>query len=459
MPIVLAASFIFYSLLSWVLLFRDSWTLEVLSQKFYPEQAVLITQIQNFLSSFKLNTVPTLVFFIFILIAFWAYFLAWRKKFSPRKILFVSFIFQVIVFFSYPILSTDVLSYILSDRIAVIYHQNVWTTKPNVFAHDPYYYLVYPIYAASDWTNQTRIYGPVNQAIYSAVTAVSGNDFLINLAAHKFVVLIFNLGTMVLVYKILKKYFPDKLNFGLIFVFWNPLFILETVGSGHNDILMIFFIILSYLFFLQKRPLLVAVSLALAVNVKSAALLLAPIYIASFFGRQISSSIKFGIFFVICTLTLFATMGTSLFAVITRTLFSTTLYWQSFPQQLSKIFPIAIVLLTPVFILLYLFQCLRGWLAKKDPLVLYGQIYLFYLLFTLGAYWNWYSLWVLTAFAFLGKGRWSKIAGALTFTSALTYPLYWLSLRFNYQHPLWPVIIYTVILSGPVIAYLRDKKN
>ncbi|MCL4390443.1 MAG: hypothetical protein M1484_00500 [Patescibacteria group bacterium] len=450
MGIALVISFVFYTLLSWAILFRDAWTLEVLRTKFYPGQAALINQIELFLQPLKLNTIPTLLFAVFAIFAFIVYFLALRKRIAASKILIFSLLFQIIVFFSYPILSTDVLSYILSDRIAVVYHQSVWTTKPNVFNHDPYYYLVYPIYAASDWTNQTRIYGPVNQVIYSAVTAISGNDFLTNLAAHKLVVLVFNLLTMALVYKILKEHFPDKLNFSLVLLFWNPLFILETVGSGHNDILMVFFMLLSYLFYLGKKPILVALALALAVNVKSTALLLATFYTVVF-------PLTFFAPFCAFAFAGFLTMGVSLSAFIRRTAFSTTLYWQSLPQQVARVLPFGTRVLTPVFLVIYAFQCLRGWLTRRDPLVLYGQAILFYLLFALGAYWNWYSLWVLTAFAFLGRGLWSRIAAAFTFTSALAYPLYWLSLRFNYQHPLWPVIIYLVIAGGPVGVFLYDK--
>ncbi|MBI4099503.1 DUF2029 domain-containing protein [Candidatus Microgenomates bacterium] len=458
MPILLSVAFLFYTLLSWILLFRDSWTLEVLQTKFYPQQAILIEQIRSLLSNFKLNTVPTFLFLLFVFVAFVVYFRSLKQTFSPAKIIFFSVVFQIIVFFSYPILSTDVLSYILSDRIAVVYRQNVWTTKPNLFPTDPYFFLVYPVYVASDWTNQTRIYGPVNQVVYSAVTAISGDDLFINLAAHKLVVLVFNLATILLVYKILKEHFPDKLKFVLVFIFWNPLFILETVGSGHNDILMIFFILLSYLFFLRKSPILVALSLALAASVKSTALFLAPFYLVVFLGQRLTTMVKFALTFIGAYLAIFSTMGVSFLAMINRTSYSTTLYWQSLPQQLSKLSPVTIRFLTPLFLIYYAAQSLRGLLLRKiDPLVLYGQAYFVYLVFAVGAYWNWYSLWALTALAFLGWGKWSKAAAAFTFTSALAYPLYWFSLRFDYQHPLWPVIIYLVILSGPVVAFLHDK--
>ncbi len=459
MPLVLFFSFLFYTLLSWVLLFRDDWSLEVLATKFYPGQAALIDQIHSFLNPFKLNTVPTFLFVVFVLAAFGAYFVALKKTFPVKKVLVLSVIFQIIVFFSYPILSKDIFYYIFSDRVSTIYHQNVWQVKSSEFPNDPYYYLVYPIYKATDWySNQTKIYGPINQAIYSVVTALSGDDFLVNLAAHKFVVFIFNLAMLWLVYKILKDHFPDKLPFALVFVFWNPLFLLETVGAGHNDTLMIFFILLSYEFFLRRRPFLTAAALTLAAGVKSTALFLVPIYTLVFLGRQFMQMAKFLLTFAGSYPVLFSTMGIDFWAMVSRITYSTTAYWQSLPQQLEKIHPVLVRLLTPLFLLYFGVQNLRGLIFRQvDPLVLYGQICLIYLLFALGAYWNWYSLWVLTAFVFLGRGRWSKIAAAFTFTSALAYPLYWFSLRFNFQHPLWPVIIYLVILAGPVVTYLYDK--
>lgn len=454
MGIILVFSFIFYTAISWVILFRDRWTLEVLATKFYPQFADFIWKIQLFLEPFKINTIPTVLFAGFILVSFAAYFLAWQKNYSFRAIVAYGIIFQIIVFFSYPILSTDVLNYILSDRVAVKYGKNVWTTPPKNFNFDPYYYLVYPVYPDGDWNNHTRIYGPVNQAIYSVVTAISGDDLFINLAGHKAVVLVFNIGILFLATVILKEYFPDKLKFGIMFIFWNPLFVLETTGSGHNDSLMIFFIFLSYLFYLRQQVVFMALALSLAIHVKSTALFLAPFYFAIVpLGWFLPSLIIFsGVIFL--------TMGTSLSAFISRTFFSTDLHWQSLPQQISRFFPLGVKLLTPAFLLFYGIQWLRALVYKKDPLVLYGQSLLFYLLFALGAYWNWYSLWVLTSFAFLGQGIWTRIAAAFTLTSAMAYPLYWISLRFNFSHPLWASIIYLLIASGPVIAcYAAVKKH
>lgn len=457
MPFLLSIAFIFYTFLSWVILFRDAWTLEVLETKFYPALAPTIESIRYFLSGVRLNTIPTFLFLFFALCSFGLYFLSWKKNIAAKKIIIWSVVFQLIVFFSWPILSTDILSYILSDRIAVTYHQNVWATKPNQFSSDPYYYLVYPIYAASDWTNQTRIYGPVNQAVYSLATFFSGNDLLVNLAVHKLVVLLFVLASLALVYKISKGYFPDKLAFVLIFLFWNPLFILETSGSGHNDIIMIFFILLSYFFYRKSWPLAVGLSLALAVNIKSTALFLAPIYSIIFLRDHFSDSIKFGGTFLAFSVLLFLTMGISPQAMLSRTAFSTNLFWQSLPQQLSKIAPQAVFLLTPIFLVVFGLILLRSFIKKSDPLVVYGQTYFLYLLLALGAYWNWYSLWVLSALMFLGRSRLTLAAAAFTFSSLLAYPLYWLSLRFNYQHPLWPVIIYLVIAVFPLSVFLSAK--
>ena len=191
--------YLIFSLLSWIILLRDRFTLEIISTKFYPQLSNLFAQTENL----KLNTWPTVLFLLIVILLFFFYFRSLKLNLSPAKIIFASILFQIIVFFSYPILSTDILSYILSDRVSVVYHQNVWTTKPNQYTSDPYYYLVYPIYKDRDWTNQTRIYGGVNQFFYSLSTTLSGNDLLANLASHKLVVLLFNISTIFLVYFIL----------------------------------------------------------------------------------------------------------------------------------------------------------------------------------------------------------------------------------------------------------------
>ena len=436
--LIISLLFLAYNALSWVLLFRDLWTLEVITTKFYPQWSNQIQNITNFLSIFKLNTVPTVVFIILIILLFYFYFKIINKSVSVKSVIICSICFQAIVFFSYPVLSTDVLSYILSDRVNVVYHQNVWTTKPNEFVKDPYYYLVYPIYKTNDWTNMTRIYGGVNQLIYSPVTALSGNDLIANLASHKLVVLFFVLATLLVI--------PSAM------VFLNPLFIIETVGSGHNDIIMLFFTVLSLTF---PNPILSGLFLGLATQVKTTpALLFVFLCLKMLSDLKIKKLILFILSYVLTVGVIYFFMGVNPTDTIVRTAGSINVYWQSLPMLIRS--PI----LNYLLIVVLAFQAVRTLVYKLNIIEIFAQTLMIYLLFFLAAFWNWYPIWLLVLVPFLPEKSGIKpYILAFTFSSMLGYAAYWISLRFNYQFFLWPVIIYLTVLSGPAIICLQDIKK
>ena len=100
-----------YVLLSYVLLFRDLWMVEVIATKFYPQWAREIFSLTNSLATLKLNVWPTLVFLMVVIGMFLTY---WRLRAMDRfKTISLTVRFLGLVFFSYPILSSDILSYIL----------------------------------------------------------------------------------------------------------------------------------------------------------------------------------------------------------------------------------------------------------------------------------------------------------------------------------------------------------
>ncbi len=443
--LIISLLLLIYSLLSWILLFRDLWTLEVIATKFYPQWSGVIYSLENFLQIFKLNTVPTVAFILIIIGLFYFYFKVIKQALSVKFVIIGAICFQSIAFFSYPILSTDVLSYILSDRIAVVYNENVWTTKPNKFVNDPYFYLVYPIYKDADWTNMTRIYGGINQAIYSPVTAftsaVFGTDFIANLIAHKLVVFLFVIGTLVLI------------PFAVIF--FNPLFIIETVGSGHNDIIMLFFTVLSLKFFNKNYFWAAGLFLGMATQVKNVAVLLFVFLALKLLSDlKIKQLLAFTLLYFGTVLSVYYFMGVNPLDTIVRTAGSINVYWQSLPMIIRS--PILNYLL-----LIFLgFQTVRTLIFNKNPVEIYAQTLMIYLLFFLAAFWNWYPIWLLVLIPFLPeKSGIKSYILAFTFTSMLGYAAYWLSLRFNYQFFLWPAIIYVTVLSGPALICLQNIKK
>ena len=135
--------------------------------------------------------------------------------------------------FSYPILSTDIFSYIYSDRVLVEYGQNPWLVKPGVFPDDPFGLL-------ADWTEQTKVYGLVNQIIYLPAAVLGGGKLLPTVVTYKLVALIYLLLTLAIVIGLVRDLEEVKQANIIRALFWNPLLVLEFAGAGHNDIAMAF---------------------------------------------------------------------------------------------------------------------------------------------------------------------------------------------------------------------------
>lgn len=418
--------FLGYSLISGVLFFRDERALVVFNNP-------VLWEIRDRLLILKLNTVPTLIFALILAGLFYFYFRQ-KEELNKKKIIFFAVMFQIIVFFSYPVLSTDIFSYILSDRIAVVYHQNVWQTRPDRFKTDPYFRL-------SDWTDQTRIYGGVNQIFYSAATSLSGNGYVENIISHKAVVLIFVMLTLLLI--------PAAV------VFWNPLFIIETVGSGHNDIIMLFFTVLSLKLLNKDKTLLSALALGLATQVKTVpALLFVFLAIKLFSDLKIKKLLIFVSTYLATVLVVYYFMGINPLDTVTRTAGSINVYWQSLPMLIRS------PLLNFGLLIVLAVQAYRSLIYRVNAVEIFVQTMFFYLLFFLAAFWNWYPIWLLVLIPFLEPG--TKIKPyilALTASSMFGYVAYWVSLRLNYQLFIWPVIIYLTVLSGPLLLCLRNIKK
>lgn len=450
---LLLFSCIVYVPLSWVLLFRDQRAIEGISY-FYPALETQLIALRAFLLAHNLNTVPTLLFAGFAIISFFSYFLSLKREFSYRRIQVFAVLFMLVTYFSYPVLSTDIFSYIFSDRVATVYHQNVWKVAPIQFAHGD------PFSQFADWQTETRVYGGVNQFIYSFASVLGGNDLLKTVLLYKFIPLLTSLASMQVLFLTLKKYFPSRTRLGLLLVFWNPLFILETIGSGHNDILMLFFLLLGIYYMLGKKWMLVGIALAASVQVKIISL-----FFVCFLGIHLLRNkayrplLKLLGTFTLVNVSIFYLMDVNPFDFAMRVLFNTTVYWQSLPFILNETYPQAKFITTVASILtmggLILYQVKNN----SNPLYMFCLWLLLYLLFFTSLYWSWYILWVLPFVIFLDSERLMKVTLSFTVASLLLYPVYWIALRFNYQHGIWPFVLYSVLLLFPVLTFFRYEKT
>ncbi len=449
-PTILIVCFLFFSILSWILLFRDIRALNVFGL-FYPEINNLLQNTREFLLHKGLNTIPTLLFAAISLTAFYCYFKSLTIKISGKRTIIYAVLFQLVVFFSYPILSTDVFSYIVTSRVASVHDSNIWKVSPDNFPQDSFLQL-------SDWKTVPGIYGYADQVFYNTTSYISQNNLFLNLLLNKLLVLVFAILTLIVTHKIFKQFYEDSYFYGIRLIFWNPLFLLEILGAGHNDILMIFFMMLAYYMYLQKRFFLFGTVIALSVQTKIIPLFLLMFIVGKLItDKKIKEIITLSVPFLIVNSVGFYLMQLSPLQYIQRLLYNTGINWQSLQALMSRFGIEAHGLFTILFLLCIISVFVLQLIKKTDPITSYVTLIIIYLLFIASAYWNWYVLWILVFLPFIKNKRLVTLGIVFSFTSLFAYPIYWTSLRFNYQHIIWAVILYIAIFIVPLVAFYFKK--
>lgn len=449
---VLLSAFLGFTLLSWWLLFRDERALLGITF-FYPQLDTQLLEIRTLLLKYGLNVLPTLAFGTISVIAFGSYVLSLKTPFSLKQSVILALIFQAISFFAYPILSTDIFSYIFSDRVLTEYHQNVWTVPPNTFSHDPFERL-------ADWKDQTKVYGGVNQLIYWPAAIIGNDNLFKTVVAYKLVPAFFALITLFVVLRSTREQ-GEKAQSQLVrLLFWNPLFVLEILGAGHNDIAMLCFFLLSLFFWQRKKWVRSGFALALAVQIK-----LIPVVFLGFAvfyllqKRQWSALLKMSGAFLSVNVVVFYLMKVSPLVFLERVLYNTSVYWQSLPAVINrfiggeKLFFSAALLTTVVALMIWQFR------KKQEPMLTTAIALLCYLLFFSAAYWNWYVLWLFVFIPFIKNSNLKNTILVFSFTSLMAYPLLWLALRLNHQDPMWPFAYYAWIFGVPISYWWLTVKK
>lgn len=214
------------------------------------------------------------IFLIALLSLLYFYVLyAIRKKIIQWKNL-ILIIGLIVLFgvFSYPAFSYDLFNYMFTAKTVLIYHKNPYSVIPLQFSgFDPYLNFMH-------WSHLPSAYAPL-WIIISLVPYMFGfGYFLLTLFNFKILMALSYLFCIWCIVKILKKEQPDQVLFGVAIFAFNPLVIIESLVSAHNDIVMMALALYSLYLFLNRKTLMSVLTLALSVAVKSATLMLFLMY-------------------------------------------------------------------------------------------------------------------------------------------------------------------------------------
>lgn len=159
-------------------------------------------------------------------------------------------------------------------------HRYQWDGRIQLAGHNPY--LVAPADPGLEQhlpEEPTRLAGPNHRSLYPPLTELSFRlaAWLDGVAAFKLLSLAFDLGTLLLLVRLLRirGQPPER---ALLYA-WCPLVVVEFAGSGHNDSLALFALLLATSLIIRQRATVSIVALAAAAMSKWFAVVLAPVFL------------------------------------------------------------------------------------------------------------------------------------------------------------------------------------
>ena len=217
--------------------------------------------------------------FSFYILLFAIYFVVYRI-FSIthfKNLLIAGIIFRIMLLFSVPNLSDDVYRFIWDGRLAA--------NGINPFSHLPVEVMQMPpvngitneLFGQLNSPHYYTIYPPVLQSIFWLTAKLFPVNIFGAIILLKSFILLFELGTIYLLLKLLKKLALPK-YLALLYIF-NPLVIIELTGNVHFEGAMIFFVLLTFFLVLYNNWKTSSICLGLGIATKLIPVLFLPLLI------------------------------------------------------------------------------------------------------------------------------------------------------------------------------------
>jgi len=199
-----------------------------------------------------------------------------RNDAPLRLVLAFGLLFGLILLWLYPVTATDLFQYVLRARVRVVHGANPMVVTPDNFPDDP----LLPF--AGEWADDLSPYGPAWELLAEAIAWLGPRDAVSGALAYKSVALVAYLACLGLL-----AWGTERSAHATLLFAWNPLVLLQGLGNGHNDLLMLAWALLAILLWERKRLWLLAVAaLSIAVLTKVSAALLAPLLMVAVVRHQ-----------------------------------------------------------------------------------------------------------------------------------------------------------------------------
>lgn len=198
----------------------------------------------------------------------WTISLVRKKKVNANLLWKIIISISVILFFSYNAFSYDIFNYIFDAKIITQYGQNPYEHKALDYPGDPMLSFMH-------WTHRTYPYGPVWLLLTVPLSFIGFGYFLLTFYLFKLLIILSYIGSAFFIEKIAKKLEVNPLLALSAFAL-NPLVIVESLVSVHNDIVMSFFALAAVFYFFEKKFFHSIILLLVSAAIKFATILILP---------------------------------------------------------------------------------------------------------------------------------------------------------------------------------------
>jgi len=391
---------------------------------------------------------------------------AWMIVIGGTLTFIITFLFMA------PLDARDIYDNIFHGRILGVYGANPFRDLISRFPHDPFFQYPY-------WKNSPSAYGPLWETLAGITAWLAGDGIITNILAFKILPGIFHLTSIAVVVLFLHRLQPQRALSGALLLGWNPVVLYETWGNGHNDIAMIFWVLLAALLISQKHYSLGTLSLVAGTLIKFIPVLLIPA--AMLIGYYTLENLKSRFWFFVKTslagafLIMIAYVpfwnGMATFSIGRRMLMFTT----SVPAVMYRILKPALgwseaahLVSLGALGLLAIFTLIQTLRTQKQEsaegfLQTAFNILAFYLLVTCLWFQQWYGIWLISLAPLLPvpSRRFAIVFGFWVMTKQLIFVQ--LVLPFMSHHPetviWWEPLLALIVIGVPWIYALLGLRT
>ncbi len=314
------------------------------------------------------------------------------------------------------------------------------------------------------WSGQTVVYGPMWPLVCKILSGLSMGNLSLALFIYKLFNLILHLANTYLIYQISKK----KNLFTLMYAL-NPLALFDGIANVHNEIFVIFFILLALYFFVRKKNMLLTiVFMALATAIKYVAVLLIPFLVL--YKYQKEKALKkmlyafcWGILFILVLILCYSLYMRD-FSVLKGILTQQNKFANSiFIFFAVKDIDLAINVsrgFMLAFAVVYVVTLIKRIICKKTYIFNkymhdYNGLLILFLFGTITNFQSWYTLWLLPTIMWQ-KSKDIKMILCITIAAEIANIIYFIFFEWYKYGTIYCSILFSLIL---IVNCILDRKD